>query len=116
MNGKTASEIRALRDQVSRQLAKFDAVMLPTWFPDSQYQHSLEFLGAAIQILAGADLVVMAPGWQEARGCIIEHAAARLYGLPIVYLENNESRQELSPLNRRALIAVIAREQGVEAW
>ena len=31
-----------------------------------------------------ADFAVFAPGWQDYRGCRIEHDAAVAYGIPIV--------------------------------
>ena len=38
------------------------------------------FLGASIQLLAEADIVIFAKGWKEARGCVLEHNIAKAYG------------------------------------
>lgn len=38
----------------------------------------------SLKLLGTADFVVFAPGWQDYRGCRIEHDAAVAYGIPIV--------------------------------
>lgn len=47
----------------------------------------LWFLGKSLELLAGADIAYFAEGWQDARGCRIEHDAAVAYGLDIIYEE-----------------------------
>ena len=37
-----------------------------------------------VEVLGTADFAVFAPGWQDYRGCRIEHDAAVAYGIPIV--------------------------------
>lgn len=44
----------------------------------------LWYLGESLKLLGTADFVVFAPGWQDYRGCRIEHDAAVAYGIPIV--------------------------------
>ena len=44
----------------------------------------LYYLGESLKLLGTADFVVFAPGWQDYRGCRIEHDAAVAYGIPIV--------------------------------
>lgn len=38
-------------------------------------------LGDSISLMAQADVVIFAPGWQSAKGCKVEHMIAREYGL-----------------------------------
>ena len=44
----------------------------------------LWYLGESLKLLGTADFAVFAPGWQDYRGCRIEHDAAVAYGIPIV--------------------------------
>ena len=44
----------------------------------------LWYLGESLKLLGTADYAVFAPGWQDYRGCRIEHDAAVAYGIPIV--------------------------------
>ena len=44
----------------------------------------LWYLGESLKLLGTADFAVFAPGWQDYRGCRIEHDAATQYGIPIV--------------------------------
>ncbi len=44
----------------------------------------LWYLGESLKLLSTADFAVFAPGWQDYRGCRIEHDAAIQYGIPIV--------------------------------
>ena len=44
----------------------------------------LWYLGESLKLLGTADFAVFAPGWQDYRGCRIEHDAAVQYGIPIV--------------------------------
>lgn len=44
----------------------------------------LWYLGQSLVMLSAADMVVFAPGWENYRGCRLEHQAAVDYGIPIV--------------------------------
>lgn len=41
----------------------------------------LWYLSKSLELMATADVVYFVDGWQEARGCIIEHDCAVAYGL-----------------------------------
>ena len=41
----------------------------------------LWFLGKSLELLAGADVAYFVPGWNEARGCVIEHTCAVEYNI-----------------------------------
>lgn len=45
----------------------------------------LVYLGESIKLMADAGLVYMMPGWEKARGCLIEWEVAKSYGLEIIY-------------------------------
>ena len=42
------------------------------------------YLGKSIQLLSQADIVYFGKGWNEARGCRIEHEIAKVYGIDII--------------------------------
>lgn len=42
----------------------------------------LWYLGTALQMLSDADMAVFFKGWENARGCRIEHQCAKEYGIP----------------------------------
>ena len=50
---------------------------------------SMYCLSGAIQKMSECDAIYFCPGWQEARGCIIERKVAVSYGLTRLY-QNNE--------------------------
>lgn len=47
----------------------------------------LWFLAKSLELMSGADLVIFTKGWQEARGCRIEYACAKAYGLKVIECE-----------------------------
>lgn len=48
----------------------------------------LRMLGMSLELLAEADIAVFVDGWSLARGCRIEHEAAKEYGIKILDLED----------------------------
>lgn len=46
---------------------------------------ALGCLAKSLELLAQADAVYFADGWETARGCIIEHDCAVQYGLRIIH-------------------------------
>lgn len=84
MNGVTDEYIKKKREELSNEYFTYDVI-------DSYFEGALNgaaplwYLGKAIQLLGNADLVVFAKGWEQNRGCRIEHACAVEYGLDIEY-------------------------------
>ena len=60
---------------------------LPVEVIDSFFQEApadakpLWFLGKSLELLSGADVAYFAQGWEDARGCVIEHESALAYGI-----------------------------------
>ena len=44
----------------------------------------LWFLGKSLELMADADVVIFAKGWENYRGCKLEHEAAIEYGIDVV--------------------------------
>lgn len=85
MNGKTNEEIqqereRAIADLEARRGDKLEVI--DSFFEDAPHDATpLWCLGKSIQLLGEADLVVLVGDWQKYRGCKIEYAVAKAYGI-----------------------------------
>ena len=42
------------------------------------------YLAKSLDNMTRVDAVMFCPGWEKARGCRIEHQAAKAYGIPIL--------------------------------
>jgi len=64
---------------------------------------SLWMLGAALQTMAKVDEVLFWGKWGKARGCLIEHEAAKQYKIPITYGTDwsEEIRKAVDPESNR---------------
>lgn len=90
MRNKTEGEIKKERDfiiSVAKSLYGNDIEILDTYFKDYQVSKrknkGLAYLAKSIEYLADADVAVFAKGWENYRGCSIEHACAFWYGIKI---------------------------------
>lgn len=93
MGGKTAEEIRKQREDAAYCVQEMYGVerseieIIGSYFGDfTRDAHPLVYLGRALVMMADADLVCFAPGWEQARGCCIENMAAHEYGKEILEL------------------------------
>ena len=85
MRGKSDEEILAEREKAIK--AAQELVGEPVEVIDSFFQSApadarpLWFLGKSLELLSTADVAYFADGWQDARGCRIEHECAVEYGI-----------------------------------
>lgn len=85
MKGKSDQDILEERKKAIREAEKL--LGEPVEVIDSFFQAApadakpLWFLGKSLELLAGADVAYFASGWQDARGCKIEHTCAVEYGI-----------------------------------
>lgn len=85
MNGKTDEDILAERNKAIKVAEKL--IDEPVEVIDSFFESALVdakplwYLGESLKLLAEADVAYFADGWQEARGCKIEHTCAVEYGI-----------------------------------
>lgn len=69
----------------AKDLLGEDVAPLETFFDDfGPAAKPLDYLARSIEFLARADVAIFAPGWQNARGCRIEHQCAEDYGIPVM--------------------------------
>ena len=86
MVDKTDKEILQVRNEIT-EICKtiFDGEeieILDSFFQGAPHDAKpLWFLGKAFQILSQADVAFFAKGWDQYRGCKMEHQAARQYGI-----------------------------------
>lgn len=85
MNRKTNEEIKEERRRIVSKIS--DILTEPFQVIDSFFESAphdakpLWFIGKSIELLSSADLVYFSKGWENARGCRIEHACAVEYML-----------------------------------
>lgn len=98
MAGKTDEEIIATRDKAVKTLTEKGYEVVNTLFTDEWYskenmekrgvvQIPLCFLAKSLENMSLCHAAYFCKGWEQARGCRIEHDAAVAYGLQILYEE-----------------------------
>lgn len=45
----------------------------------------LHYLAMSLESMSSCNVIYFCPGWENARGCRIEHDAAAEYGLEVMY-------------------------------
>lgn len=98
MAGKTNEEIVATREKAIKILEEKGYEVVNTLFTDEWYnrdqmkergvvQIPLCFMAKGIENMSLCHAVYFCKGWEDARGCKIEHATAVAYGLEVLYEE-----------------------------
>lgn len=98
MAGKTEQEITDTRNRAIAALKARGYEVVNTRFTDEWYskekmqergvvQIPLCFLAKSLENMSLCHAAYFCRGWENARGCRIEHDAAKAYGLEIIYEE-----------------------------
>ena len=98
MAGKTDEEIIATREKAIKALENKGYEIVNTLFTDEcdkpesmekrgVVQIPLCFLAKSLESMSLCHAAYFCKGWESARGCRIEHEAAKAYGLEIIYEE-----------------------------
>jgi Asp-tRNA(Asn)/Glu-tRNA(Gln) amidotransferase A subunit family amidase len=84
MKGKTQEQIRSERAETVKQLEDRGYEVVDTVFPDFSNQGNvpLKYLAKSIEAIADVEFVFFMPGWENARGCRIEHQCCVDYEIP----------------------------------
>ena len=96
MRGKTDEEILREREEAIRKaklvLEEFNKEETEVEVIDSFFQNApadvrpLWFLGKSLELLSTADIAVFVPGWENYRGCKIEHECCLQYDITVIHL------------------------------
>lgn len=98
MADKTEAEIKNERATIIERITRFlqsesgeELYIIDSYIdiPESELEGKntgLMYLGKSIELLAGADIAVFAPGYENARGCVCEFTAAEKYGIRVIKL------------------------------
>lgn len=98
MAGKTEAEIVSAREKAVAALKAQGYEVVNTLFTDEWYskesvaergvvQIPLCFLAKSLENMSLCHAAYFCKGWEQARGCRIEHDAAVAYGLKVIYEE-----------------------------
>ena len=98
MAGKTDEEIISTREKAIKVLESKGYEFVNTLFTDEWYnkenmeqrgvvQIPLCFLAKSLENMSLCHATYFCKGWENARGCRIEHEASKAYGLEIIYEE-----------------------------
>ena len=101
MAGKTEQEIIETRERAIATLKAAGYEIVNTLFTDEWsskeameergvVQIPLCFLAKSLEKMSLCHAAYFCKGWENARGCRIEHEAAKAYGLEILYEEETE--------------------------
>ena len=101
MNGLTDEEIEKTRNKAIRHLERLGYEVVNTKFTDDWYSDltmkdrgveniQLRYLAKSLENMSLCSVAYFCDGWEDARGCRIEHDAAEEYGLDIIYAEDEE--------------------------
>lgn len=96
MAGKTEQEIIETRERAISALTEKGYEIVNTLFTDEWYSKEameargvanipLCFLAKSLESMSLCHAAYFCKGWEQARGCRIEHEAAKAYGLTIIY-------------------------------
>lgn len=95
MAGLTDKQIIEARDKAIEVIRSMGYELVNTLFTDEWYtrenmtkrgvvQIPLYFLAKSLENMSLCDAVYFVPGWESARGCRLERAAAEAYGVKIL--------------------------------
>lgn len=96
MAGKTEEEIKETRERAIQVLREKGYEIVNTLFTDEWYsKESMEergvvqiplcFLAKSLESMSLCHAAYFCKGWENTRGCRIEHDAAVAYGLDVIY-------------------------------
>lgn len=89
MQGRTKEEIIQEQARLLAVVAKRireKLSLVESFIEDADKLDPREIIEESLRRMARANLVVFAPGWEDTRGCRIEHQYASLCRIPVLYI------------------------------
>lgn len=80
MARKSTKQIKEERETLIKEIEAEGNEVIDTVLDIGEKLSPVYYLGESIKKMADADAVVFMPGWENARGCRIEHQIALEYG------------------------------------
>ena len=98
MAGRTEKEINETRERAIATLKEKGYEIVNTLFTDEWYSDNamvkmgvvhrpLCLLAKSLESMSMCHVAYFCKGWEETRGCRLEHEAAKAYGLEVIYEE-----------------------------
>lgn len=87
MSGKTDEQIYEERKDLIRYLESKGHEVVNTIFTEEPPQNAdrrIWYLAKSIEVMSQVDAMYFMTGWENARGCIVEHLVAERYGKTIL--------------------------------
>lgn len=93
MNGLSDDEIKTKREEVKKVLESKGYSVMNSFFDYSEdklksfgYNNlGIFYLSESLKVMSMCDAIYCCKGWDQTRGCTIEHQVAEFYGLEIIY-------------------------------
>lgn len=87
MANKTDEQIETERKAIIDKAKSMypDIEVLDTFFKGYDGSNPVKFLAMSIDKLSEADIAAFGSGWDERRGCCIEHEICVRYNIPIIF-------------------------------
>lgn len=87
MNGLTDEEIEETHKKARRHLERLGYTVAETYTSNAEKENPIYCLSLALETMAQCEVVYFCEGWEDYRGCRIEHEVAEAYGVDIIYQE-----------------------------
>ena len=91
MKGKTTEQIekeeKEMVDVIFDMYDHMTCEIISSIVKNREEKSELECLSESIFFMSKADVLAMGFGWENARGCKLEHEIAKAYGVKVIYLE-----------------------------
>ena len=98
MKGKTREQIekeeKEMVDVIFDMYDHMTCEIISSIVENAEEKSELECFSESIFFMSKADVLAMGFGWENSRGCKLEHEIAKAYDVPVVYLEKEDIKDD----------------------